>query len=271
VERGGLRQGADGRPLQRTGATGAVGAPAAHRCVYSRSVLRKRSRSGRGHSPGSPSTACCCVPTASWHWPNPSSVAAETSRTFGPVLSDYFRARSPACTTRGTELTPSVTGRARHDRSERSRRERAHLPGFERKCALSRRHRGSGGSRSPGLRIARDDAYFGSAGVAVQRHCDRAHRDRFAALPEDRLHPSSSPASRLRRWPSSPRSAPGSPGFTLSSSRSEEPGGRPRERGLHARPTLAPRVTRSSSSCWNVSTSASAAPVPAASRASFEG
>jgi hypothetical protein len=35
--------------------------------------------------------------------------------------------------------------------------------------------------------------------------------------------------------------------------------------------TLAPRVTRSSSSCSNVSTVASAAPVPAASRASFEG
>ena len=35
--------------------------------------------------------------------------------------------------------------------------------------------------------------------------------------------------------------------------------------------TLAPRVTRSSSSCSNVSPIASAAPVPAASRASFEG
>ena len=34
---------------------------------------------------------------------------------------------------------------------------------------------------------------------------------------------------------------------------------------------LAPRATRSSSSCANVSTLASAAPVPAASRASFEG
>ena len=34
---------------------------------------------------------------------------------------------------------------------------------------------------------------------------------------------------------------------------------------------LAPRVTRSSSSCANVSTVASAAPIPAASRASFEG
>jgi APA family basic amino acid/polyamine antiporter len=37
------------------------------------------------------------------------------------------------------------------------------------------------------------------------------------------------------------------------------------------RPTLAPRVTRSSSSCANVSSIASAAPVPAASRASLEG
>ena len=53
--------------------------------------------------------------------------------------------------------------------------------------------------------------------------------------------------------------------------RSEEPGGRPRDRRLHDRPTLAPRVTRSSSSCSNVSPIASAAPVPAASRASFEG
>src|SRR5687767_3274936 len=41
-------------------------------------------------------------------------------------------------------------------------------------------------------------------------------------------------------------------------------------RRLHDRPTLAPRLTRSSSSCANVSTIASAAPVPAASRASFE-
>src|SRR5262245_51963642 len=39
----------------------------------------------------------------------------------------------------------------------------------------------------------------------------------------------------------------------------------------HDLPTLAPRVTRSSSSCSNVSPIASAAPVPAASRASFEG
>ena len=44
-----------------------------------------------------------------------------------------------------------------------------------------------------------------------------------------------------------------------------------RDRRLHDRPTLAPRVTRSSSSCANVSPIASAAPVPAASRASFEG
>src|SRR4026208_533755 len=44
-----------------------------------------------------------------------------------------------------------------------------------------------------------------------------------------------------------------------------------RDRRLHGRATLAPRVTRSSSSCANVSTVASAAPVPAASRASFEG
>src|SRR5688572_19506695 len=41
-------------------------------------------------------------------------------------------------------------------------------------------------------------------------------------------------------------------------------------RRLHDCPTLAPRVRRSSSSCANVSTIASAAPVPAASRASFE-
>src|SRR4029077_15675187 len=46
---------------------------------------------------------------------------------------------------------------------------------------------------------------------------------------------------------------------------------RPRDRRLHDRPTLAPRVTRSSSSCANVSPIASAAPVPAASRASFGG
>jgi len=38
----------------------------------------------------------------------------------------------------------------------------------------------------------------------------------------------------------------------------------------HDRPTLTPRVRRSSSSCANVSSIASAAPVPAASRASFE-
>src|SRR5687767_15487187 len=44
---------------------------------------------------------------------------------------------------------------------------------------------------------------------------------------------------------------------------------RPNE--LHDRPTLAPKVKRRSSSCANVSTIASAAPVPAASRASFEG
>src|SRR5262249_38723516 len=41
--------------------------------------------------------------------------------------------------------------------------------------------------------------------------------------------------------------------------------------GVHDRPTLAPRLARSSSSCSNVSLIASAAPVPAASRASFEG
>src|SRR5262245_4010201 len=50
-----------------------------------------------------------------------------------------------------------------------------------------------------------------------------------------------------------------------------EPCGRPRDRRLHDRPELAPRVTSSSSSCMNVSPIASAAPVPAASRASFEG
>ena len=44
-----------------------------------------------------------------------------------------------------------------------------------------------------------------------------------------------------------------------------------RDRRLHDRPTLAPRVTRTSSSCSNVSPIASAAPEPAASRASFEG
>ena len=43
------------------------------------------------------------------------------------------------------------------------------------------------------------------------------------------------------------------------------------DRRLHDRPALAPKVTRSSSSCSNVSPIASAAPVPAASRASFEG
>ena len=64
------------------------------------------------------------------------------------------------------------------------------------------------------------------------------------------------------------RAARTSSGF---SPRSEEPGGRPRDRRLHDRPTLAPRVTRSSSSCSNVSPIASAAPVPAASRPSFEG
>src|SRR4029453_8593862 len=45
---------------------------------------------------------------------------------------------------------------------------------------------------------------------------------------------------------------------------------KPRDRRLHDCPTLAPRVRRSSSSCANVSTIASAAPMPAASRASFE-
>src|SRR5262249_22638474 len=45
----------------------------------------------------------------------------------------------------------------------------------------------------------------------------------------------------------------------------------PRNRRLHDRPKLAPSVARSSSSCSNVSLIASAAPVPAASRASFEG
>jgi hypothetical protein len=44
-----------------------------------------------------------------------------------------------------------------------------------------------------------------------------------------------------------------------------------RDRRPHDDPALAPRLTRSSSSCANVSTIASAAPVPAASRASFEG
>src|SRR5262245_37245703 len=39
----------------------------------------------------------------------------------------------------------------------------------------------------------------------------------------------------------------------------------------HDRPTLEPRVARRSSSCSNVSLITSAAPVPAASRASFEG
>src|SRR5580698_2445617 len=44
-----------------------------------------------------------------------------------------------------------------------------------------------------------------------------------------------------------------------------------RGRRLHVRATFAPPVTRSSSSCANVSTSISAAPVPAVSRASLEG
>src|SRR4029450_10917705 len=46
---------------------------------------------------------------------------------------------------------------------------------------------------------------------------------------------------------------------------------KPRDRRLHDRPTLGPRVTRSSSSWANVSTIASAAPVPAGYRASLEG
>src|SRR5262249_22816668 len=45
----------------------------------------------------------------------------------------------------------------------------------------------------------------------------------------------------------------------------------PRDRRLHDGPMLALRVTRSSSSCSNGSRIISAAPVPAASRASFEG
>src|SRR5215510_12752505 len=51
----------------------------------------------------------------------------------------------------------------------------------------------------------------------------------------------------------------------------EEPGGRPRDRRLHDRPTLAPRVTRSSSSCSNVSGIPPSIPAMARSRASFEG
>jgi hypothetical protein len=53
--------------------------------------------------------------------------------------------------------------------------------------------------------------------------------------------------------------------------RTNEPGGGPEGRRVHDRPTLAPRAARSSSSCSNVSLITSAAPVPAASRASFEG
>ena len=50
-----------------------------------------------------------------------------------------------------------------------------------------------------------------------------------------------------------------------------EPGGRPRDRRLHDRPTLALKVTRSSSSCANVSGIPPSIPAMAASRASFEG
>ena len=52
----------------------------------------------------------------------------------------------------------------------------------------------------------------------------------------------------------------------------ERSGGRPRDRRLYDRPALAPRVTRSSSSCSNVSAIPSALPeAMAPSRASFEG
>jgi len=53
--------------------------------------------------------------------------------------------------------------------------------------------------------------------------------------------------------------------------RSGEPGGRPRDRRLHDRPTLAPSVTRSSSSCSNVSGIPPSIPAMAPSSASFEG
>jgi hypothetical protein len=53
--------------------------------------------------------------------------------------------------------------------------------------------------------------------------------------------------------------------------RSEEPGDQPRDRRLHDRPTLAPRVTRSSSSWANVSGIPPSIPAMAPSRASFEG
>jgi hypothetical protein len=53
--------------------------------------------------------------------------------------------------------------------------------------------------------------------------------------------------------------------------RTNEPRGGPEGRRVHDRPTPVPRATRSSSSCSNVSLIISAAPVPAASRASFEG
>lgn len=51
----------------------------------------------------------------------------------------------------------------------------------------------------------------------------------------------------------------------------EEPGDRPQDRRLYDRPTLAPEVTRSSSSCSNISDIPPSIPAMAPSRASFEG
>ena len=116
---------------------------------------------------------------------------------------------------------------------------------------------------------------------------DHRRAQRGAAARESRrgrldLTPSSRQARRSeRRTPAYPywhqgssraQSAAGVSGGRFGArDRRLEPGGRPRDRRLHDRPTLALKVTRSSSSCANVSGIPPSIPAMAASRASFEG
>jgi hypothetical protein len=92
-----------------------------------------------------------------------------------------------------------------------------------------------------------------------------------------RDHHRKSPATRHHRllvFSASRLSLPDDPVYGARGSlpRSDKPGGRPRDRRLYDRPTLAPRVTRSSSSCSSVSPIPSVLPeAMAPSRASFDG
>ena len=138
-------------------------------------------------------------------------------------------------------------------------------------CVVSPRVRDRGATDDPEGPPARRALLAGGRPVAAGLVSKPAGRPRRYALgsPDGRARRAGAPQPRRGSQPENPRRVDFLSAI-LPADRLPPCEREPRNRRLHDRPTLAPRVRRSSSSCANVSTIASAAPVPAASRASFE-